>query len=204
MSTCSLHRQPRYYPPWTRSANRTADPGDHARRRSLQRTHAVDQRHGSHQHGGDTAPRNPLGKLPGSVWSIPSQPLTVPPHSAWTISPRSRWNCRGGSSWAGHRRRAWAGSVRRHRHGDVDGADADYHGRCGPGRCAICPHGQRRRRRPRLHESHVRRYAAWWSMISGTSPTSASRCTRASRPLSPRSARRCSTRRRSACQRSGQ
>jgi hypothetical protein len=23
---------------------------------------------------------NPLGKLPGSVWSIPSQPLTVPPH----------------------------------------------------------------------------------------------------------------------------
>lgn len=25
-------------------------------------------------------PLNPLGKLPGSVWDIPSQPLTVPPH----------------------------------------------------------------------------------------------------------------------------
>ena len=29
---------------------------------------------------GDYAVANPLGKLPGSVWSIPSQPLTVPPH----------------------------------------------------------------------------------------------------------------------------
>jgi DNA modification methylase len=28
----------------------------------------------------DPAEYNPLGKLPGSVWSIPSQPLTVPPH----------------------------------------------------------------------------------------------------------------------------
>ena len=26
------------------------------------------------------SPLNPLGKLPGSVWDIPSQPLTVPPH----------------------------------------------------------------------------------------------------------------------------
>ena len=29
---------------------------------------------------GDTFGTNPLGKLPGSVWDIPSQPLTVPPH----------------------------------------------------------------------------------------------------------------------------
>ena len=30
--------------------------------------------------GGDTYGENPLGKLPGSVWSIPSAPLTVPAH----------------------------------------------------------------------------------------------------------------------------
>jgi DNA modification methylase len=30
--------------------------------------------------GGDTYEQNSLGKMPGSVWEIPSQPLTVPPH----------------------------------------------------------------------------------------------------------------------------
>jgi DNA modification methylase len=30
--------------------------------------------------GGNTSTNNPLGKLPGSVWTIPTQPLTVPPH----------------------------------------------------------------------------------------------------------------------------
>jgi DNA modification methylase len=30
--------------------------------------------------GGFTPDQNPLGKLPGSVWDIPSQPLTVPAH----------------------------------------------------------------------------------------------------------------------------
>jgi DNA modification methylase len=29
--------------------------------------------------GKETSDRNPLGKLPGSVWTVPSQPLTVPP-----------------------------------------------------------------------------------------------------------------------------
>jgi len=30
--------------------------------------------------GGEFTASNPLGKLPGSVWQIPSQPLNVPPH----------------------------------------------------------------------------------------------------------------------------
>jgi DNA modification methylase len=35
----------------------------------------------THRTGGfDGATLNPLGKLPGSVWTIPSAPLTVPPH----------------------------------------------------------------------------------------------------------------------------
>ena len=32
------------------------------------------------RHHGWLATCNPLGKLPGSVWEIPSQPLTVPAH----------------------------------------------------------------------------------------------------------------------------
>ena len=32
------------------------------------------------QLNGDLSDRNPLGKLPGSVWEIPSQPLSVPAH----------------------------------------------------------------------------------------------------------------------------
>jgi DNA modification methylase len=45
-------------------------------RPSLQSGNGVTHRTG----GMDGTTLNPLGKLPGSVWDIPSQPLTVPPH----------------------------------------------------------------------------------------------------------------------------
>ncbi len=46
---------------------------------------------------------NPLGKLPGSVWTIPTQPLRVPSTSASTTSQRSRWSGRDASSKGGRR-----------------------------------------------------------------------------------------------------
>ena len=47
---------------------------------------------------------NPLGKLPGSVWTIPTQPLPVPRTSVSIISPRIPWNGPAASSKAGHLR----------------------------------------------------------------------------------------------------
>ena len=66
--------------PSTRSANRTATgavPVDMGR---AQGTQGNLPRRGRADATRRSLAYNPLGKLPGSVWSIPSQPLTVPAH----------------------------------------------------------------------------------------------------------------------------
>lgn len=47
------------------------------RKATSARTHAPDN---GHMSGGPGMAAHPLGKLPGSVWTIPTQPLTVPAH----------------------------------------------------------------------------------------------------------------------------
>ena len=72
-----LTRQPRYYSAVDEIREPTHREGlTWAERKLVGRTPNPDA---GHNYGGPGMAAHPLGKLPGSVWSIPSQPLTVPP-----------------------------------------------------------------------------------------------------------------------------
>lgn len=72
-----LTKSPRYYTAIDELREPHADQSDHAATRHERRNdlRALDK--GAHNL---TTPNNPLGKLPGSVWEVPSEPLVVPDH----------------------------------------------------------------------------------------------------------------------------
>jgi hypothetical protein len=67
-----LVKQPRYYS----AVDEIREP--HAALPKVRGIGGYDGANGQQRHG-FTSDQNPLGKLPGSVWSIPSAPLVVPP-----------------------------------------------------------------------------------------------------------------------------
>jgi hypothetical protein len=78
-------RQPRYYAAvdeiredYTPAPNGKHDVGSVNARKAMEVVAAGDGRAQRNDMLGMRPPPNPLGKLPGSVWDIPSQPLTVP------------------------------------------------------------------------------------------------------------------------------
>ena len=75
-----LTRQPRYYAAVDeiREPGRPGTQGDHVGEDRKAAGHPMRYGEQTISSGAGIAP-HPLGKLPGSVWNIPSQPLTVPP-----------------------------------------------------------------------------------------------------------------------------
>jgi DNA modification methylase len=95
-------REPHVVKPFTAPQNGTAH---HAR--------AMTQGEGHHRY--DVRTNNPLGKLPGSVWTIPTEPLTVPDHLGidhfaafpleWPLQLIRGWSPRGVCTACGEGRR---------------------------------------------------------------------------------------------------
>jgi hypothetical protein len=87
-----LVKQPRYYSaideirePQTTvvtasGAVRYRRPGEDVNATRVKSQTAANRYDGTGMTADLNSPPNPLGKLPGSVWEIPTQPLTVPPH----------------------------------------------------------------------------------------------------------------------------
>lgn len=67
--------EPRYYSAVDEIREPLSDTSDHAMSRRERTDRRMDLAHSAR-----TSAANPLGKLPGSVWSIATQPLTVPAH----------------------------------------------------------------------------------------------------------------------------
>lgn len=73
-------KEPRYFS----AVDEIREPHEHAehmaRYSERGRTYNVKQNHDRQDSGGTMFAGNPLGKLPGSVWTIPTEPLRVPDH----------------------------------------------------------------------------------------------------------------------------
>ena len=75
--------RPRYYAAVDEIREPHAGQASHGRAAQRRRCDGSIRRHGDRRQAhsaSDPASYNPLGKLPGSVWEIPSQPLSVPAH----------------------------------------------------------------------------------------------------------------------------